>query len=196
MAEAVTSLRERSKAKRRAAIQRAALRLFTERGYEGATIADIAEAAEVAPRTVRMYFPNKIDIATSAADDIATHVTAVFKAHPDLSFSEAIDRWMLAEADTTDPELAQLVAAMYDANPTLQAVSGTHSAAASQSGEPALLAELGLAPDDPLLPVVTAAISSAIGEYVTTALKNGVPHEPHQRFMRYLRRMISAARDG
>jgi len=29
--------------------------LFAERGYDSTTIADIAEAAEVAPRTVAMY---------------------------------------------------------------------------------------------------------------------------------------------
>ncbi|MFC1411550.1 TetR/AcrR family transcriptional regulator [Streptacidiphilus sp. N1-12] len=196
MAEAATSLRERSKAKRRAAIQRAAIRLFTERGYEGATIADIAEAAEVAPRTVRMYFPNKIDIATSAADDITVRLASTFKDHPDLSFSEVIDRWMLGEAETTDPEHARLVAAMYEANPALQAVSTTHMADVGRLSGSALMAELGLAPEDPLTAVANAAVSAAVGDYVMVALKNGVPREPHQQFMRYLRAIIGAARDS
>ena len=56
-------LRERSKARRREAIIRAALELFADRGYDATTIADIAAAAEVAPRTVTMYFPSKQDIA-------------------------------------------------------------------------------------------------------------------------------------
>ena len=196
MEEAATSLRERSKAKRRAAIQQAALRLFAEHGYEGATIADIAEAAEVAPRTVRMYFPNKIDIAMSVAAGIAARLTSTFKAQPDLSFSDAIDRWIRDEAETTGPELAQLVAAMYDANPPLQAVSTTHMADAGRFAGPALMAELGLAADDPLTAVATAAVRAAVSEYVTTALKTGVPHEAHQQFMRYLRAIISAARDS
>lgn len=195
MAEAATSLRERSKAKRRTAIQRAAIRLFTERGYEGATIADIAEAAEVAPRTVRMYFPNKIDIATSAADDITVRLAATFTDHPELSFSEVIDRWMLGEAETTDPELARLVAAMYDANPALQAVSTTHMTDVGRLSGPALVAELGLAPGDPLTAVANAAVSAAVGDYVMIALKNGVPQEAHRQFMRYLRAIIGAARD-
>ena len=196
MAEAATSLRERSKAKRRAAIQRAGLRLFAERGYEGATIADIAEAAEVAPRTVRMYFPNKIDIAMSAADDITTRLTSTFEDHPDLSFSAVVDLWMQAEAEATDPELAQLVAAMFDANPALQAVSTAHMADAARLAGPALLAELGLAPDDPLTAVATATVSAAVSEYVTSALKSGVPQQAHQRFIRYLRAIISAAHAG
>ncbi len=196
MTEAATSLRERSKAKRRAAIQRAALRLFAEHGYEGATIADIAEAAEVAPRTVRMYFPNKIDMATSASDDIAANLTSLFKAHPELSFSDAIDRWIRAEAETTGPELARLVAAMYDANPPLQARSTSHWADAARFSGPALATELGLAPDDPLTAVAMAAVGAAVGAYVPVALKNGVPQEAHESFMRYLRAVISAARDS
>jgi AcrR family transcriptional regulator len=195
MAEPATSLRERSKAKRRTAIQRAALRLFAEHGYEGATIADIAEAAEVAPRTVRMYFPNKIDIAMSAANDITARLTETFKAHPDLLFSDAIDRWMRAEVEATDPELAQMVAAMYDANPPLQAVSTTLMVDVGRFSGPALMAELGLAPDDPLTAIAIAAASAAVSEYVPTALKNGVPQNAHQQFMRYLRAIISAARD-
>lgn len=43
-------LRERKKARTRAEIQRQALRLFRERGYEATTAAQIAEAADVALR--------------------------------------------------------------------------------------------------------------------------------------------------
>jgi hypothetical protein len=60
---------------------------------------------------------------------------------------------------------------------------------------PALMAELGLAPDDPLTAIAIATASAAVSEYVPTALKNGVPQNAHQQFMRYLRAIISAARD-
>jgi AcrR family transcriptional regulator len=55
-------LRERKKAKTRAAIREHALRLFREQGYGGTTVDQIAEAAEVSPATFYRYFPTKEDV--------------------------------------------------------------------------------------------------------------------------------------
>jgi AcrR family transcriptional regulator len=55
-------LRERKKQKTRDTIARVALELFAQKGYEHTTIAEIAEAAEVSPRTIFAYFPSKEDI--------------------------------------------------------------------------------------------------------------------------------------
>jgi AcrR family transcriptional regulator len=58
----VAGLRERKKQKTKAAIQRAALRLFKKRGYEETTIEEVAAAAEISPSTFFNYFPTKEDV--------------------------------------------------------------------------------------------------------------------------------------
>jgi AcrR family transcriptional regulator len=55
-------LRERKKQKTKEAIQREAMRLFLERGYEETTIEQIADAAEISPSTFFNYFPTKEDV--------------------------------------------------------------------------------------------------------------------------------------
>ena len=55
-------LRERKKAKTRAAIQAAALHLFEQQGYHATTVDQIAEMAEVSQSTFFRYFPTKEDV--------------------------------------------------------------------------------------------------------------------------------------
>ena len=54
--------RERRKRQTHRAIQSAALELFAEHGFAATTIAAIADAADVAPRTVTLHFPTKEDV--------------------------------------------------------------------------------------------------------------------------------------
>jgi AcrR family transcriptional regulator len=74
-------LRERKKLKTRAAIQREAMRLFLERGFEATTIEDIAEAVEISPSTFFNYFPTKEDVVFE--DELDPLILSAFDALPD-----------------------------------------------------------------------------------------------------------------
>lgn len=73
-------LRERKKAKTRRAIQEHAIRLIAEQGYEGTTVEQIAEAAEVSPSTFFRYFPTKEDVILQ--DDYDPLITEMLARQP------------------------------------------------------------------------------------------------------------------
>ena len=74
MASAPQAPRPRNGANTRASIEKAALRLFAEKGVEGATIRDLALAVGVADAALYRYFASKEEIATEL---FATHYGAL-----------------------------------------------------------------------------------------------------------------------
>jgi AcrR family transcriptional regulator len=86
-------LRERKKAKTRAAIQEHALRLFREQGYHATTVEQIADAAEVSPSTFFRYFPTKEDVVLH--DELDPKLIAALREQPgELGSIAAIRRSM------------------------------------------------------------------------------------------------------
>jgi AcrR family transcriptional regulator len=62
-------LREQKKLETRTVIANAAMQLFSSRGFDAVTVAEVAEAARVSEKTVFNYFPAKEDLFFDEADE-------------------------------------------------------------------------------------------------------------------------------
>ena len=185
-------LRERSKARRRRLIRKTALELFAANGYDATTITEIANAAEVAPRTVTGYFPSKLDLATSFADETAQRLTATFNDHPDQTPLQNIEAWLKDETQDIDTELALLTHDVFARNPELAAASSARMAHATQAGTAALGRHLGLDADHPMVHMATAAVGATLGTYVTFAAEHGPSEQLFRSTITFLEGLFQA----
>ena len=84
---------ELAKAARREEILTAARRVFAERGFRGTTIADIAEAANIALGTIYLYFPSKEAVFAALNQQLAELITAAVTDVPEpVSLEETVRR--------------------------------------------------------------------------------------------------------
>jgi AcrR family transcriptional regulator len=92
-------LRERKKQQTRDAIHRAAMKLFAERGFDATTIADIAAAADIAPRTFFSYFASKEEaVFPKFPDALADFDRAMRERPPGTTALEALREWLASAA--------------------------------------------------------------------------------------------------
>ncbi|MED7931449.1 helix-turn-helix domain-containing protein [Nonomuraea sp. LP-02] len=90
--------RERKKAATRAAILDAATELFLERGFDGVSVREIADKADVSPKTVFTHFPQKEALVFSDEDERHERlVAAVSGRAPGTTISDALKAHYLSE---------------------------------------------------------------------------------------------------
>ncbi|GAA2782789.1 TetR/AcrR family transcriptional regulator [Nonomuraea dietziae] len=154
------SLRERKKAETKRHISEVALGLFVERGFDQVTIAEVAQAADVAANTVYNYFKVKEDLVLppvsrdrlaaivrgrgpgqSAADAVlATLRDELRRRDRNLGLAEGFGRFleMMRAAPTLSARLVTLAEQMVD---DLAAVLAEEAGAGPGDPMPALVAE-------------------------------------------------------
>lgn len=185
-------LRERSRVRRRAAIERAALRLFAENGYEATTLAQVADEAEVSTRTLTLYFPTKLDLALVYGADAAGRLDeACGSRAPGISVLEVLHDWIEREA-AEHGESMTMHAAMLAANPMLRGSETAAVTAARLAVTREFAIDLGRKADDP---VVTLA-AGALAGLISAMLDLGVRENGLQDSLQAATAIVDAVVDG
>lgn len=176
----VIGLRERKKLRTREAIAGAALDLFAEHGFQATTIRQIADAADVAPRTVSGYFPVKEELVFPDHEEIFDGLAARLSARePGETAVDALRAWLIGSLDDdkmADIELSARRRAVIDADPALRIYERGLQERAERIVAAAVAVDLGL-PEDDLLPhmvgAATLAALDAMGRQIMAAPTRG-----------------------
>jgi len=158
------SLRQRKRARTRAALIAAALELFERQGYEATTIDDIAAAADVSPSTFFRYFATKEEVALG--DDLGPEILGLLAARPaDEPMLESA-RHVVADSLVlvTEDDRAALLARLRVVyrTPSLRARRWEYQLEMGRISGAALAERRGLPPDDLGSRVTAAAVFTAI----------------------------------
>ncbi|MGD1053056.1 MAG: TetR family transcriptional regulator [Candidatus Dormibacteria bacterium] len=166
MVEVQPGLRERKKVRTRRALADAAVGLFAERGYEETTIADLAAAVEIAPRTFFSYFPAKEDVLFADIDDRIAALAKVDLRQPGERLLPAAQRMagqlakqVLWESADVKAEARQRI---IEGQPSLQAALLLRLRAADQMLAARLLAAYPDEVDEVIAAAVVGAFTSAL----------------------------------
>jgi AcrR family transcriptional regulator len=153
-------LRERKKQKTRETIIQVALELFSEQGYEKTTIAEIADAAEVSPRTIFAYFPSKEDILFSDLVQVQERLAKALRERAEGATTLDALREFIFESLTPDHNrvLRKFIVA---GDETLRRNERARFAPLEQLTVDALAEDLHAGPDDIRPRIVAAAVIAA-----------------------------------
>ena len=192
--------RERKKRQTRRLLAETALRLFTEQGYEQTTVAQIAEAADVAPRTVFNHFPAKEDVLFGDEDEAAEiPLRTIADRRPGESVSELLVRTyeaMLADRRAYGPGTDAASLAAYARLVTTVPV--LHARALRANHELQQRMARALADTHPAIDLVTTAalIGSMAGAAQGATFMSMELGQSEQQFWDALRRGIDIALRG
>jgi AcrR family transcriptional regulator len=159
-------LRERKKLRTREAIIDAALKLFEERGFEHTTIADIAAAADIAPRTFFGYFPSKEDVVFANFPELVEGLTTRLEERPeDETAIDALRAWLggMIEVPAVDDERDRCRKRLIGESEALAAHQRGLMGQIEQLLAEQIARDLGDGPDDLRPRMIASAVIGALG---------------------------------
>ena len=190
-------LRERKKQRTRDTIARAALRLFAERGYDETTLAEIAEAADVAPRTIFAHFENKEDILFSDEMGIFNELKRRLDERPAGATTVDALREFVACMKSPDED-TKLRKKVIMADPALQMKMRAHHAQLEPMLAESIARDLGTGPDDIRSLLIAASMVAALQSVSDRFFEAESAGEPinHEQGMAILDEVLEFLRGG
>jgi AcrR family transcriptional regulator len=174
---ATAGLRERKRERTRQAIASAALDLFARQGFHDTTIPQIAEAADVSPRTVSGYFPAKEDLAFPYADvQMGEFERRLEARRPGETAADALRVWIpeLVEAGVEPPADVRRRREVIDADESLRARERHYMLRTQAVLARAFAKDLGMDPEA-LEPRMAAAATLTVFELLGRDVDPGEP---------------------
>jgi len=178
------SLRERKKLATRRSLRRIALDLVAERGFAHVTVDDIAEAADVSPRTFFNYFPSKeAALFGTDPDRIAELRQRIVQRAPGEPILDVLRTVMVSRAQVVADELTELggdpadwLSRMKEArtDPHLRAAHAAQMAMVERAITEGLAERLGTDPErDPYPGLLAATAAGAFRASMTFWASSG-----------------------
>jgi AcrR family transcriptional regulator len=187
-------LRERKKQQTRETIERVALELFAERGYDETTLAEIAEAADISPRTIFGYFQSKEDILFCAESGYIEKVEETLRQRPPGTTTVDALREFISSMPPPD-EQALLRKRVVAASPDLQLKLRAHIGLLEGVLTESFAKDLGAGPDD-IRPGLVAASMTAAFATVRDRLQAAAGVQDHGEVMEILDEVLEFVRGG
>ncbi|HTT53374.1 MAG TPA: TetR family transcriptional regulator [Streptosporangiaceae bacterium] len=166
------SLRERKKLATRRSLRRVALDLVAQRGFAHVTVEDIAEAADVSPRTFFNYFPSKEAALFGADPDRAASLRErLVRTAPAAPAVEALRIVITEDAQAVADELRELGGDPVDwlrrmkearADAHLRAAHAAQMALVERAATEGLAERLGADPEQDPYPALLAASAASV----------------------------------
>jgi AcrR family transcriptional regulator len=188
-------LRERKKLQTREKIERVALQLFAERGYDETTLADIADAADVSRRTIFAYFESKEDILFCDEPLLYARLEQTLtRRPPGATTVDALREFVSAES--ASDEHARLRKRIIGANEGLRLSERARSAPLERLLAESIARDLDAGPDDVRPLLIAASVTAAFNAVRDRLVEESDGPISHEQALGILDEVLEFLRGG